>query len=88
MTRARSRSQLIGHPGARIFHAESVRKKKEAQKKEQAYGKCRLYGNPLESADSHRDLEKPAAFPHFPQALLGHILMVKGIHLRSAENWS
>jgi hypothetical protein len=41
-----------------------------------AYGKCRLYGNPLESADSHRDLEKPSAFPHFPQALLVYILII------------
>lgn len=41
-----------------------------------AHGKCRLYGNPLESADSHRDLEKPSAFPHFPQALLAYISIV------------
>jgi hypothetical protein len=41
-----------------------------------AYGKCRLYGNPLKSAYFHRDLEKPPAFPHFPQALLVYILIV------------
>jgi hypothetical protein len=40
------------------------------------YGKCRLYGNPLQNADFHRDLEKPSAFPHFPQALLVYILIV------------
>ncbi len=41
-----------------------------------AYGKCRLYGNPLKNADSHRDLEKLSAFPHFPQALLVYISIV------------
>jgi hypothetical protein len=40
------------------------------------------------TADSHRDLEKPSAFPHFPQALLGYIFMVEGIHLRYVDNWS
>jgi hypothetical protein len=36
-----------------------------------AYGKCRRCGNPLESADSHSDLEKTFGFSTFPTGPAG-----------------
>ena len=52
-----ARSSFMEHPGAR--HSEN--KMEMIEKEENACGNA-LYGNP--PADSHRDLEKPPAFPH------------------------
>jgi hypothetical protein len=64
------------------------KKEKSSKKERKGLWKMPSLWKSANSADFHRDLEKPSAFPHFPQALLGSIFMVEGIHLRSAENGS
>jgi hypothetical protein len=86
-----SRSRLLGHSGAIYFvpRVAAIAKKEKSSKKERkGLWKMPSLWKSANSADSHRDLEKPSAFPHFPQALLGYTFMVEGIHLRSVENWS
>ncbi len=88
---AQPRSRLLTHPGAIHFAppmAAIAKKEKSSKKERKGLWKMPSLWKSANNADSHRDLEKPSAFPHFPQALLGHISMVEGIHLRSVENWS
>jgi hypothetical protein len=73
MTWTRSRSQLIGHPGAEFLTQKIQRKKKEPKKKEKACGNAvseeiRRFGFP-------QRLGKAFGFTTFPQARLGYILI-------------
>jgi hypothetical protein len=57
-------------------HMSQHGQKEKRSKKENGLWKMTPLWKSRKSVDSHRGLEKPSAFPHFPQALLGVFLFI------------
>jgi hypothetical protein len=68
----------VGQYRPNIFRENSVKQKKggKTQTKPIDQWKLPLLWKSAKSTDSHRSLEKPSAFPQFPQALLGYFSLI------------